>query len=203
VTNVPKSDSQLDAEAVEPTEAQKAALLRWYIVDLRRAFHYETPSRLHQQSTSAMGGDEVDERGWPKDADEGGIGPPFSSMWHRFLRTNAGPSAKHQWDTGPNPRVRPAMASVQNESERCHARHVTHRRPGYTRGLCAELMFQAGYLGQEPDDLAWHFDLSLEGVSALLLDALKHARLWRVGTEIRLTREPGHVAPLPERKRVA
>lgn len=204
MSRIEKSDAQLDAEASEPTPEEKAALLRWYIIDLRQAFHYEIPGRLHQTSTSAMGSDELDERGWPKDTDEGGVGPPFSSPMHRYLQTNAGPSDKHPWDTGPNPRVRPAMASIQNESERCHAKHgENHYRPGYRRSLCAEMMFLVGAFGQEPEDLAWYFDLSLEKVESLLFGALRHARQWREDTEQKLSRVVGTEEPLPERRRVA
>ncbi len=190
------SDAQLDAEASAPEYG-----LRWLIIDLRRAFMYgdDVPDRIHQRYTSKAPDDEVDAKGWPMDTDEGGVGLPFSAKMHRYLRTNAGRSSSHQWDTGPDPRSRPAMASIQDLSERCHARHFSHSRPGKVRSLCAEMLFQVGYLGQEPEDLAWLHGLPLDRVEKMLTDGLRHARSWRIDTEQRLSRQPGTLAPLPER----
>lgn len=191
------SDSTLDALASAPKLG-----LRWLIVDLRRAFRYETPDRIHQRHTSKSPDDELDAKGWPTDADEGGVGLPFSAKMHRYLRTNAGPSATHAWDCGPDPRVRPAMASIQEISERCHARHTSHLRPGYSRSLCAEMAWQVGYLGQEPRDVAWHLHLPLEQMEKMLTESLRHAHSWRMDTEQRLSRIAGTEAPMPERRRV-
>jgi hypothetical protein len=197
MTSIDKSPEQLDAEATAP-----AVGLRWLIVDLRRAFRYEIPDRIHQQHTSKSPDDETDAKGWAAYPDEGGVGLPFSARMHRYLRTNAGPSKTHRWDMGPDPKVRPAMAAVVNASERCHARHTNHLRPGYTRSLCAEMMLQVGYLGQEPKDIAWHFDLPLEQVEKMLTETLRHAYSWRYDTEQRLSRIPGNEEPIPERARV-
>ncbi len=159
----------------------------------------DVPERIHQRYTSKSPGDELDAKGWPMDSDEGGVGLPFSAKMHRFLRTNAGRASTHQWDTGPDPRMRPAMASIQEMSERCHINHTSHARPGETRSLCAQMLFQVGYLGQEPDDLAWIHGLSLEQVERMLSGALRYARNWRIDAEQRLSRQPGTIAPLPER----
>jgi hypothetical protein len=191
-----KSEAQLDAEA----EARDAGL-RWYIVDLRRALAAETPARVHQQHTSKSVDDEVDERGWPKDADEGGLGLPFAAQMHRYLRTNAGRSDKHGWDLGPDPRVRPAMASIQETSEWCAPRHTSHLRPLQTRTLCGQLVFEVAYLGQEPSDVAWIHDLDLEDTEDMLLKALRHAYQWRIDAEQRFRpRDLGESDPLPERR---
>lgn len=192
-----KSDAQLDAEA-----ARTEYGLRWLIVDLRRAFRYEVPDRLHQRHTSKGPDDELDAKGWASHPDEGGVGLPFSAKMHRYLRTNAGPSSTHQWDRGPDPLIRPAMASIQQINEWCPAVHTSHQRPGSARSLCAELMFQCGYLGQEPDDLAWIHGREVEQVERLLLGALRKARSWREDTEQRLSRIAGTEEPLPERSRV-
>ncbi len=191
-----RSDAQLDAEAAVPEYG-----LRWLIIDLRRAFMYgdDVPDRIHQRYTSKAPDDEVDAKGWPLDTDEGGVGLPFHSKMHRYLRTNAGRSSTHQWDTGPDPRVRPAMASIQEMSERCHINHTSHARPGHSRSLCAQLLFEVGYLGQEPEDLTWIHGLPLEQVERMLSGALRYARSWRIDTEQRLSRQPGTLAPLPER----
>lgn len=187
-----RSDSQLDAEAVAPA-------LRPLILELRRAFHYEIQPGLHQRQTSTSL-DELDARGWPKDTDEGGVGPPFSGWLHRYLRTGAGPSSKKVWDRGPDPRVRPAMESIYVASEWCHSVHTDHQRPGYTLSLCGEMLSQCARFGQEPADLAWHFDLDVADVEKMLLHALRRARTHRIDSEARLSREPGSEAPLPERR---
>jgi hypothetical protein len=193
MTRIPKADAQLDAEA-----AGQGYSLRWFIIDLRRAFRYEVPDCLHEQHTSKSPGDELDARGWPKDADEGGVGLPFSRKMHRYLRTNA-----PRWDRGPDPQVRPAMASVQRVSEWCHTVHTSHLRPGSTRSLCAEMLFQVGYLGQEPEDMAWLHGLEPQRVDRLLLGALRKAHEWRYDSEQRLSRMPGTEEPMPERRREA
>jgi hypothetical protein len=192
-----RSDAQLDAEA-----AGQGYSLRWLIIDLRRAFRYEVPDRIHEQHTSKSPGDELDARGWPKDADEGGVGLPFSRKMHRYLRTNASRETK-DWDMGPDPHVRPAMASIQRVNEWCPSLHTSHQRPGFTRSLCAELVFQAGYLGQEPEDLAWIHGLEVEQVEKMLLTALRKAYEWRYDSEQRLSRIPGTAEPIPERRRAA
>lgn len=194
MTRIDKSPEQWTAEA-----AARDAGLRWYIVDLRRALSSETPSRVHQQHTSKTSGDELDSKGWAAYPDEGGIGLPFSSRMHRYLRTNAGRHQK-RWDTGPDPRTRPAMASIYAVSDWCHSSHTSHLRPGYTLSLCAEMISQVGRLGQEPADLAWHFDLDQSRVEHMLLGALRKAYQWRVDVEARLSREPGNEEPLPERR---
>lgn len=190
MSKVDKSPEQLDAEA-----AARDLGLRWYIVDLRRAFRMEIPGRLHQQHTSQSTSDELDDKGWAAYPDEGGVGLPFSAAMHRYLR-----SSSHRWDRGPDAATRPASASVQEVSEWCHARHTTHLRPGYTLSLCGEMVSQAGRLGQEPEDLAWHFGLPLEQVERMLLEALRHAYRWRNNEEQRLSREPGNEQPMPERR---
>lgn len=195
MTDLRKSDAQLDAEA----HAAEVGL-RWYIVDLRRALIAESPSRIHQEHTSKTPEDELDAKGWTAYPDEGGIGLPFSSQMHRFLRTNAGRSANHRWDLGPDPKVRPAMASIFEISEACHARHTSHLRPGFSRSLCAQMVYEVCYLGQEPDDVAWRMGFDLERAEKMLLWALRHAHSWREDIVARLSREPGTEAPLPERR---
>lgn len=200
MTRIDLSPEQLDALAAAPEYG-----LRWLIIDLRRAFLYtdDMPDRLHQRYTSKAADDELDSKGWPLYTDEGGVGLPFSADMHRYLRTNAGRSSTHQWDTGPDPRTRPAMASIQDYSERCHARHYSHSRPGKVRSLCAEMLFQVGYLGQEPEDLVWLHGLPLDRVEKMLTDGLRHARGWRIDAEQRLSRQAGTMAPMPERRRLA
>lgn len=179
--------------AVEPRKDGYG--LHWLILDLRRALAAETVSRLHAQAASGQG----DPLGDRSDTDQGGIGVPFSNAFHRWLGTSRGPSKVQQWDRGPDPMIRPAMASILAESDRCHALHTSHARPGFARSLCSQLLFEVGVLGQEPEDLAWLHELPLEQVKHMLHAALKHARLNRIDAEARAMRsmEP---MPVPERR---
>jgi hypothetical protein len=157
---------------------------------LRDELRAETPMKLHARAVPVL----RDYDGIPTTAypDEGGTGLPFSAAMHRYL------GHPDSWGTS-----RMGMSSIIEVSEWCAPRHPTHRRPLFTRSLCSELAFQAGYLGQTVEDVAWLHGIRIEVVSGLLTAALRHAELWRIERFMRLTREPGHVAPLPERKRVA
>jgi len=196
MTRIAYSDSTLDALA-----AGRDVGLRWLITDLRRALWYENPKNMTARQTSQSSG-ELDERGWPLDTDEGGLGPPMAADLHRFLGTSKG-THQRNWDFGPDPRRRPAMASIVDYSARCHARHTSHVRPGDSLSLCARMMFEVAYLGQEPDDMVWLHGLDLEQVERMLLEGFRHARLWREDTTQRLSREPGREEPIPERRRTA
>jgi hypothetical protein len=174
---------------------------------LRDELRAETPMRLHARGVggqrSTKRGSEEDDGSGPRST--GGtwqptIGPgygtqvglPFTPAMERYLGHPDG------WGL-----ARLGMSSIIEVSEWCSPRHPTHRRPLFTRSLCSELAFQAGYLGQEPSDIAWLHDLPIEVVSGLLIAALRHAETWRVERFMRLTREPGHTAPVPERRSVA
>jgi hypothetical protein len=196
-----QSEAQLDAQAAAPQLAT-AVELRIRLSELRLALYRETPDRVHQQHTSKTPDDEVDAKGWALSPDEGGVGLPFSARFHRYLRTNAG---RHQrkWDLGPDPRSRPAMASIVEVSEWCSPRHTSHLRPYHVRSLCSQMVLEAAYLGQEPRDVAWLHGLELEQTERMLVAALRHAYEWRSDIEARLSREPGTEAPLPERRRPA
>jgi hypothetical protein len=157
---------------------------------LRDELRAETPLRVTARAVPVL----RDHEGIPtkKDADEGGLGPPLTAAMWRYL---GGPD---YWGTS-----RMGMSSIIEISDWCCPRHPTHRRPMFTRSLCSELAFQAGYLGQTVEDVAWLHDLPIEVVSGLLTAALRHAELWRVERFMRLTREPGHETPLPERRPAA
>jgi hypothetical protein len=160
------------------------------IQGLRDEIRAETPLRTTARGVPVT----RDREGLPdrKDTDEGGLGPPLSASMWRYL------GHPESWGTS-----RLGMSSILEISEACSARHPTHRRPLFTRSLCSELAFQVGYLGQTVDDIAWLHSMSREQVSGLLTWALRHAELWRIERFMRLTREPGHTSPTPERKRVA
>src|SRR5688572_20089506 len=92
------------------------------------------------------------------------------------------------------------MAAIQEASEWGHARHTSRLRPGFSRSLCAQVVFEVTYLGQEPADVGWLHELDAETTERMLLGALRHAYNWRNDIEQRLSREPGTDAPLPERR---
>ncbi len=156
---------------------------------LRDELRAETPMRITARAVPVL----RDSDGIPtgKDADEGGLGPPLTAaMWRHIGHPDS-------WGTS-----RLGMSSILEISEACAARHPTHRRPMFTRALCAQLAFEVGYMGHPVDDVAWLHDMSRDQVG-LLSWALNHAAQWRTERFMRLTREPGHVQPMPERKRVA
>ena len=161
------------------------------IRELRMELRDEVPLKMTQHATPVL----RDWEGIPdsKDPDEGGVGPPFTAAFHRYL---SGPDS---WGTS-----RLAMLSIIEVSDWCAARHPVHRRPMFTRTLCAQLTFEAAYLGQELRDLWWlHPDLSPSQIAGMLEAALSHAAEWRADKFARWTKVPGAEEPLPERRRVA
>ena len=167
-----------------------APSLEVLIQELRDEIRDETPLRIHARAVPILRDfDGVTDR---RNADEGGTGLPFSAAMHRYLGHPDG------WGT-----TRLGMASILEVSEACASRHPTHRRPLFQRTVCSQLLFEIGYLGQSIEDSAWLHGLQRIQVEGLLRWALPHAAAWRRERFIRLTREPGHETPLPERKRVA
>jgi hypothetical protein len=160
------------------------------IADLRAELRAETPLRMTARAVPVLRDHEGIATG--RDADEGGLGPPLTAALHRYLGHPDG------WGTS-----RMGMSSILEISDACCARHPTHRRPLFTRSLCSDLAFKVAYLGQSVEDVAWITGLSRVQVEGLLSWGLQHAAQWRTERFMRLTREPAHVAPLPERKRVA
>ncbi len=144
------------------------------IADLRAIFRDEAPTRLHTQALT--------DNDHP---DEGGIGLPFTARFHRYLG---------HWSHWGQSRL--GMLSVMEVSEWCHARHTSHAIPGSSRSLCAQLVYEACYLGQEVSDLAWLHALPSEQVERMLTGALNHAAEWRERQESRPT-EARHDGPDP------
>ncbi len=165
------------------------------LVRLRLLLHSEVPSQLHTHAAPVL----RDFEGLPERDDGTGVGDPpgvgmsFSATFHRYL---GGPD---EWGV-----TRLGMLSIIEVSSACASKHPPHRRPMFTRTVCGQLIFEAAKLGQELTDLVWlHPELTYPQIYGQLEWALKHAEDWRTERFMRLTREPGHVAPLPERKRVA
>ena len=144
------------------------------IVDLRRVFAEEAPSRLHSSS--------ITDTDHP---DEGGVGLPFTERFMRYVG---------HWSHWGQTRL--GMLSVMEVSDWCSARHTSHQIPYSTRSLCAQMVFEVAYLGQEPDDIAWSRSLPLEQTERMLETALSHAREWRLRQEHR-PKEPTYDGPDP------
>lgn len=160
------------------------------LMRLRMLLRSEIPMQLHTHAAPVL----RDFEGIPeRETDEGGIGPPFTASWHRYL---AGPD---HWGV-----TRLGMLSIIEVSEACASKHPPHRRPMFTRTVCGQLTFEAAYLGQELADLSWlHPELPPSQISGLLLWSLTHAEDWRADKFARWTKVPGAEEPLPERRRVA
>lgn len=142
------------------------------IIDLRAVLRAETPNRIHASSTpKLLDNDGTTDRA---NADERGIGLPFTSAMHRFIG---------HWSHWGQARL--GMLSIMEVSDWCHARHTSHAIPGSSRSLCAQMLYEVGYLGQEPDDVAWLHGLPPEQAESMLLAALRHAADWRRGEETR------------------
>jgi hypothetical protein len=174
---------------------------------LRDELRAETPMRLHARGVggqrSTKRGSEEDDGSGPRST--GGtwqptvgpgygtrVGLPFTPAMERYL------NHPDHWGTS-----RLGMSSIIEVSEACAARHPHHRRPLFTRSLCGDLVFKAGYLGQSVDDIAWITGFSREKVMGLLTWGLRHAAQWRTDQFYRMTKVPGTAQPYPERKRVA
>ena len=161
--------------------------LRALIIEARRAYLYldRGPSRIHTDHTSLI--EDV------HDADEGGLGPPFTADMHRYLQSHREPGTK--------PRItdRPAMASIYEVADWCAARHTSHQGEGFRGSLCAQLVFEVVVFGQEPADIAWKQDWTLARTERTLTAALVHANRWRRRTLDRVTGY-GIGAPPPEPK---
>lgn len=144
------------------------------IAELRAIFRNEAPMRLHTQALT--------DNDHP---DEGGIGLPFTERFHRYLG---------HWSHWGSSRL--GMLSVLEVSDWCHARHTSHSLPGHDRSLCAQMVYEVGYLGQTVADVAWLHDLPPEQVERMLTGALNHAADWRERQESRPL-EPRHDGPDP------
>lgn len=161
------------------------------LMRLRMVLSAETPSAINQHAAPVLRDwDGTIDRKYP---DEGGVGMPMTAAFHRFLE---GPDF---WGLS-----RLGMLSIIEVSERCASRHPPHRRPMFTRTACGQLVFEAGYLGQELVDLVFlHPELELEQISGMLSWGLAHAEDFRAEKFARWTKIPGEAEPMPERRRVA
>jgi hypothetical protein len=156
----------------EPTKRYQPDELQALIISLRRACSDEPPMKSHARSPASIF--DIEDLA-AEEADEGGIGIAFTGSMHKYLKTNA-----PRWDTGPNPYHRPGTASILEVSDWCHAEHSTHKRPGRSRSLCAQMLFEVAVFGQEPEDIAWLHGIPMPQVERMLLSALRHAKDWRL-----------------------
>lgn len=144
------------------------------IVELRGILLAEAPSRLHTQRLTD-----------DDHPDEGGLGMPFTERFHRYIG---------HWSHWGQSRL--GMLSIMEISDWCHARHTSHSIPGSSRSLCAQLVFEVCYLGQELDDISWLRGMEREMGASMVHNALAHASGWRKRQETR-PKEPRHDGPDP------
>ncbi len=159
------------------------------LVRLRLLLHSEAPSQINTHAAPVL----RDFEGIPeRQTDEGGIGLPFTASFHRYL---AGPD---HWGL-----TRLGMLSIIEVSEACASKHPVHRRPMFTRTVCAQLIFEAAYLGQSVIDLVWlHPELTYPQIHGQLDWGLRHAESWRETMFARWSKVPGEEEPMPERRPV-
>lgn len=163
------------------------------LLRLRMVLRSEAPTQLHTHAAPVLRDHEgIAER----ETDEGGIGPPFTAGWHRYL---SGPDA---WGV-----TRLGMLSIIAVSDWCAGAHPHHRRAMFERTVCGQLTFEAAYLGMEVSDLVWMHKrptpgmpaLSEAQISGMLATGLSKAEEWRADKFSRWTKVPGDEEPMPER----
>ena len=161
------------------------------LVRLRLLLHSEAPSQINQHAAPVLTDYEPGGRVPTKWPDEGGTGMPMTATMHRYL------DHPESWGL-----TRLGMLSIIEVSEACASKHPVHRRPMFTRTVCAQLIFEAAYLGQNLMDLVWlHPELTYPQLYGQLDWALRHAEDWRATMFARWTKVPGEQEPMPERVR--
>lgn len=159
--------------------------LHCLLLRLRAALRDEAPAKLHTRAAPVL----RDHDGLTTLTDEGGVGMPMTAAFHRYL------GHSETWGLS-----RIGMLSILEVSDWCASVHPAHRRPLFTRTLCSQLAFEAGYLGQDVLDLAWLHDLELDQLAGMLTKALRHAEEWREHKFAQWSKIPGEDVPLPERR---
>lgn len=159
------------------TVATRPTALQAMVLNLRASLRSEVPSRLHTGHVPKLTDDDgTTDRA---NADEGGVGLPFTAQMHRYIG---------HWSHWGASRL--GTSSVHHVADWCKRLHVTHESEGYGQALCSQMLWEVGRLGQEPQDLAWRHGLPLEQVERMLKNALREADQWRAGREHHVGRTP-------------
>lgn len=142
--------------------------LSFLVSELRAALALESwIERLHGRGPAEDL--DHDAMGWVRSPDEGGIGRPFSGPMWRLL------GSPDDWGTAYL-----ARASLQEISDRCHARHWPHHnQPGDRFGTCARLVFRVVELQQPVTFAAERMGLDVDKAAETVVEMLTHARNWR------------------------
>src|SRR5438132_7245158 len=140
--------------------AVKGERLRALLNELRRLLRDEVPLRLHRVT--------------PVEQDSFGheIGQPFTLAFSRYIGHPDG------WG-----KTRTGMSSILEISEWCHGRHTSHEIPGNSRSLCAQLVYEASYLGKGLTEISATHSLPSTQAAGMLTSALTHAAQWRERAE--------------------
>lgn len=143
--------------------------LQALVIELRRELRGEIPAVLHTRHVPRLrnrdGGTDRD------NADEGGVGMPFTTAMHRRL------SHSDWWGVDEL-----ASLSILEVGDMCRSRHLSdlHRCPGRSTSLC-ERIVQAVSYGQPVEDIAINEGLDVSLTEQLAVKGLAHAFRWRHG----------------------
>src|SRR5256885_14089582 len=102
-----------------------------YIARLRKALADEAPTQPTVHSSVTL-----KEEDGTTVVDEPGIGRPLSARMHRYIGHYS------HWGLS-----RLGMTSIRKAGENCMDRHPIHQPNEHGRSLCAQLLFEVGYLG--------------------------------------------------------
>src|SRR5947207_15777527 len=121
--------------------------------ELRALLRSEVPIRLHRMVPIAEDGGSFGHE----------IGQPFTLAFSRYIGHPDG------WG-----KTRTGMSSILEISEWCHGRHTSHELPGSSRSLCAQLVYEASYLGKDLAQISATHSLPSTQTMNMVTVALTH-----------------------------
>lgn len=138
------------------------------VAELRRELAGELPMVLHTHHVPKLRtpDGETDRA----NADEGGVGVPFTVAMHRRL------AHSDWWGIDEL-----AALSILEVADFCRSRHQSdlHRCPGRSTALCERIVRALTEFGQPIAHVAWREGIDEELTYALAVQALRHAYAWR------------------------
>jgi hypothetical protein len=138
------------------------------VTELRLELRNEFPLILHTAHVPRLrnrdGGTDRD------NADEGGVGMPFTVAMHRRL------SHPDWWGIDEL-----AALSILEVGDWCRSRHLSdlHRSPGRSTSLCQRIVSGLAEFGAPIGQIAWRESIDEELTYALAVQGLRHAFAWR------------------------
>lgn len=138
------------------------------VLELRRELRGEIPTILHTRHVPKLRNrDGATDR---DNADEGGVGMPFTMAMHRRL------SHSDWWGIDEL-----ASLAILEVGDYCRSRHLSdlHRSPGRSTALCERIVRALAEFGHPIGQVAYRESIDEELAYALALQAIKHALRWR------------------------